>query len=355
MKEKYKLFPCCVPVKGYTRSLIYDLQRSKYFICDQEKIKYLIDDKFVPIDKNDSSFINFLIENELVFKIQNDELDLFPDIEFKYDSPNTVISALVHSNYLDLTYLNNLFKLASIGVRYITLIINEISRNEIFEIFKKIEESDFINFQFFIEKDILNEKEYRKISENLTYCKTISFIQINSDNNLILEKIIFKKFNLYDTQSFRLNIELFSENLLYNSYFNKKIFVKYDEIVNNLNSIKKWGNINSLNSDEILTIICSEEYQYLWNISKDIIDVCKDCELRYMCVDNRLPYERNENEWYHKIECNYNPYIAKWEDEEGYRTLAECGVISNENGFSIDHEKIEEINKELWEEEDVTD
>ena len=87
-------------------------------------------------------------------------------------------------------------------------------------------------------------------------------------------------------------------------------------------------------------------------MKKDETDVCKDCEFRHMCVDNRLPYERSPNEWYHKIECNYNPYIAKWEGEEGYRTLAECGVISNEEGFSIDHEKIAEINEELWGEDD---
>ena len=72
-----------------------------------------------------------------------------------------------------------------------------------------------------------------------------------------------------------------------------------------------------------------------------------------MCVDNRLPYKRKENEWFHKIECKYNPYIAKWEGEEGYQTLEECGVLSNEKGFSIDHEKIAKINAVLWDEEDI--
>jgi hypothetical protein len=68
-----------------------------------------------------------------------------------------------------------------------------------------------------------------------------------------------------------------------------------------------------------------------------------------MCVDNRLPHQRqSDSKWYHKTECNYNPYIAKWKGEEGYRTLAECGVTSNEQGFSIDHERIAKINDELW-------
>ncbi len=70
-----------------------------------------------------------------------------------------------------------------------------------------------------------------------------------------------------------------------------------------------------------------------------------------MCVDNRLPYQRKDGSWYHKTECNYNPYICKWKDEEGYQAFEEIGVISNENGFSINHEKIAAINKILWEEE----
>jgi hypothetical protein len=67
-----------------------------------------------------------------------------------------------------------------------------------------------------------------------------------------------------------------------------------------------------------------------------------------MCTDNRVPFKRKKNEWFHKTECFFNPYISKWKEEEGYKTLSECGVISNENGFSIDHDKIAEINKVLW-------
>jgi hypothetical protein len=63
-----------------------------------------------------------------------------------------------------------------------------------------------------------------------------------------------------------------------------------------------------------------------------------------MCVDNRVPIERKSNEWYNSLECNYNPYIGKWEGEEGYLSLADCGVISNEKGFIIDHEKVQKIN-----------
>lgn len=74
-----------------------------------------------------------------------------------------------------------------------------------------------------------------------------------------------------------------------------------------------------------------------------------DCEFQNICTDNRLPKRRSGNgSWYNIYECNYNPYIAKWKGEEGYRTLAECGVNSDENGFSKNHERIAKINEELW-------
>ena len=77
--------------------------------------------------------------------------------------------------------------------------------------------------------------------------------------------------------------------------------------------------------------------------------MCKDCEFRNICVDIRVPYKRVENEWYHKSECNYNPYISKWKGEKDYLPIALCGVISNENGFTIDHKLIANINKQFSE------
>lgn len=84
-------------------------------------------------------------------------------------------------------------------------------------------------------------------------------------------------------------------------------------------------------------------------IGKHLTDICCDCEFRFVCMDSRKPVKsKGSGKYYHTTECNYNPYIAKWKSEEGYRTLAECGVRSDESGFSIDHERIAEINKELW-------
>lgn len=109
--------------------------------------------------------------------------------------------------------------------------------------------------------------------------------------------------------------------------------------------------IDNVDIESLKKIFVNSDNTKLWNVHKELVDVCKDCEFRHMCVDNRLPYQRKDGSWYHKTECNYTPYICKWKDEKGYHTLEECGVISNEQGFSINHEKIASINELLWEEE----
>ncbi len=56
-----------------------------------------------------------------------------------------------------------------------------------------------------------------------------------------------------------------------------------------------------------------------WILSKDYIDVCKDCEYRYVCNDCR-PMNIGGNNKYSKGKfCKYNPYIGKWENYSDFR------------------------------------
>ncbi len=141
------------------------------------------------------------------------------------------------------------------------------------------------------------------------------------------------------------NISLFSESQLHHTYFNRKLYIgPTGEIKNAPETEQVFGYIQDITEDELKEIISSPHFQKYWFVHKGLIDVCKECEFRHMCVDNRVPIERKSNEWYNSLECNYNPYIGKWEGEKGYLSLADCGVISNEKGFIIDHEKVRKIN-----------
>ncbi len=121
------------------------------------------------------------------------------------------------------------------------------------------------------------------------------------------------------------NNQLFLESLNHHSYFNRKLYLNEHGVIKNASECKDiFGLIHEYKSfNKIEEIIKSQSFQKYWNIKKDDCTICKDCEYRYMCIDNRLPFQAYDNNWYHKIECNYNPYIAKWKGDEGYITVEE--------------------------------
>lgn len=94
---------------------------------------------------------------------------------------------------------------------------------------------------------------------------------------------------------------------------------------------------------DIFTASANPQFQELWGVCKDKIDICKVCEYRYMCNDPRIPLQRQDGTYYYPTECSYNPYIAKWANEPGYHTLAECGIICNNIGLSIDENQLAAI------------
>jgi len=54
------------------------------------------------------------------------------------------------------------------------------------------------------------------------------------------------------------------------------------------------------------------DFAALWSINKDQIEVCKDCEFRYVCTDCRA-YLQDPSDLYSKpSKCNYDPYTAEW-------------------------------------------
>jgi hypothetical protein len=189
----------------------------------------------------------------------------------------------------------------------------------------------------------------QKISDinNLSEIYISNSIELDKTNHFNFD-VFQKKRNLEPKifLDFNPNINQLIESELFNTFLNKKIFVSNEgqlKLSEDFSYI--FGSIQNKDVDSYFL----ENLFIYWELTKSKIDICKDCEFRRICIDFREPFKRNSNSsWYNKHECGYNPFICKWEDEEGYRTLAECGVISNEHEFSIDHEKIALINKELW-------
>ena len=326
----YKCFSSLKISNGYLRSTILDTQRGEYHNIDKKTANLLQSNKI------EGSIINkFLLEtlinNEIIFGGTKSLINLFVDKSYTMDKiefyPYIIIEIRfystinLYSEILKIDFLFNLkiFVSSNIGSDEVKKYISTLKLND------KILNIDLI----FQSNTIMEEVESYFINDEYI---NVSIYNKSSTSYLILsDEILYKNYNV---NSYSFNILKVNDK--------GECFDIYGNVINF--DLKQ----NKLNRIELLSLF-NHKIHY---VTKKHIDICKDCDLKYLCVDSRLPIERFESEWFHQIECNYNPYIAKWKDEEGYCTLEECGVISNEYGFSIDNDKIAKINAELWGEEE---
>jgi hypothetical protein len=173
--------------------------------------------------------------------------------------------------------------------------------------------------------------------------------QLNNLNIVKLSKSINEVIKDQSTSpsNFSISKKNYIESLKYNTYLYGKLYVNSHGDV-----------FNSPCSDRLITNIRKDDFsesirEFFYQsseikLSNDFCDVCKDCEYRNVCVSARIPVMRGNREGYFEGECNYNPYIGKWDWEIGYSSLSECGVTSDKFGFRIDKKVLKHKIKELW-------
>ncbi len=74
---------------------------------------------------------------------------------------------------------------------------------------------------------------------------------------------------------------------------------------------KSFGNILD---ESLIKVSENIDFQKKWSINKDLVEVCKDCEYRYVCSDCRAYTKNPSNEYSKPLKCFYDPYTGVWED-----------------------------------------
>ncbi len=101
-------------------------------------------------------------------------------------------------------------------------------------------------------------------------------------------------------------LELYLESLAYNSCLNRKVGIDCGGLVKNCPSMSTaYGHIHDT---DLKALTASDKFRKIWNIKKDDIEVCKDCELRHMCQDCRVFTCNPNNPFSKPSKCKYNPY-----------------------------------------------
>lgn len=347
-----KLYTNCKVVCGYFRDIIVDLERERFFIVPKGLTAMLqgtLDSDGVNV--SDASIIKeyaeFLCDNELAFTPE--PLWVYPEtlkestatysnianITWIIDQPVNEATAHKIIACLDQWQVQAILLVGQPGISHeeIKKILVLLSATNARCIEVVLEYNDLpgsISKEIAIANPRVRSLLWYHAKENyagyLTPDKTIVLYSMTAPYTELLNRQI-------QQYHFTCNIKFYTEAVQYNPFYYKKIFVdSTGNVFPFANAAKSIGNITD---PEILSLLQGDEAYHFSKIPKSEIDVCKDCEFRYICPDNRVPLQRPDKSWYHSVACNYNPYIAKWKGEKDFRSLFDCGVISDRDGFLI--------------------
>ncbi|MDX8554360.1 hypothetical protein MK851_12090 [Tenacibaculum sp. 1B UA] len=182
------------------------------------------------------------------------------------------------------------------------------------EVMKKFNKSGIKVIELYIE-DSINLKESileELIRENLRVTvvifsskKEINLSKGNPESKIIYtrKKIDKRGEEIYDKRLLTSNTKFFCEAKNFNVGLNKKVCIDETGAFKNYISHEKiFGNVRD---SKITDIIKLKEFKKKWRISNDMVEKCKDCQFRYMCLSNS-DIKEEEGKIIKLNYCNYD-------------------------------------------------
>ncbi|WP_051884546.1 grasp-with-spasm system SPASM domain peptide maturase [Chryseobacterium luteum] len=335
----FNLFSNILVTKGVSRILISDLQRNiselypleLYDIIEKLK-EYSVENIIEYYDEESADivkeYINILVEKEYGFITENNWDKNFPPLSYEYDEPSMITEI-----FIELSEISVLKKIKesieNLRIKHLVLYSEKtftaedliqidqifttsvLSGIEIFSLFHKDIDKPFINKLHQNTERIYNLVFYScgkkpfKVKDEFRF--NLHFIE---------EEMKISSCGKVDLKYFNTNISKVSEAINYNSCLHKKIGIDINGNIKNCPLMADdFGNINNTSLENALT---DPRFRKYWNVTKDNIEICKDCEFRYICTDCRAYTERSHInseglDTSRPLKCGYDPYTGKWE------------------------------------------
>lgn len=335
-----KIFANCIPVKGFSQSIICDLQRNVSYFIPNELYEFIILLEKYHIDEikqNRSTeecqvfdqYIDFLLNHEFGHLVYNqEEADLFPKLNTEWDYPSVISNAIIDiDKNSDIDFHLVFQELESLGCRSIQVrIYDEFPIEYIEGLLDSAENRTMRSIQLYI-KHIpdTSDETYLDLVERKS--RITGLFAHSADEDRIIRPdwaptlTVAKITNIIDSSAhcgvvdenyFTSTIELFTESLGHNNCLNRKISLdKRGNIKNCPSMVESFGNIKDTS---LKAAIAKPGFSKYWNITKDQVSVCKDCEFRYICTDCRAFLENPADINSKPLKCGYNPYTKEWSE-----------------------------------------
>lgn len=338
--KKCILNPSATLIKGASRSLICDLERNSYMLIPislhemltQNKKGFTVQEIIEQYSKDNKrnkkiilSYFNALHRADLL--VFTNFPEYYQPINMTWDFPGDISNAVIDIDKNTTYVISFLEQITQLGCPYIQIrFFSSLSINGLGLMVEQLKTSIIEAIEVFApyESDTvlkglikLMKKNYRIRSvtlynapENIIkYSRTIGFGQIVTVTTDIKGHL---NCGFISHHYFITNISTYTESLVHNSCLNRKISIDVDGNIKNCPSMSQsFGNIKDTTLREALD---HPDFKKYWNITKDQIAVCKDCEFRYICTDCRAYLENPEDMYSKPLKCGYNPYTCEWEE-----------------------------------------
>ncbi|WP_170122719.1 grasp-with-spasm system SPASM domain peptide maturase [Mucilaginibacter oryzae] len=329
----------CIPVKGYSRSIIYDLYRETFdFIpndlfdliskYNKQELAQVFGDTPSEFHHVLDEYIHFLLEKEYILLTDRpNELACFPDLNLEWDMPATITNAIIDigSARFDIAdYTGILRDLNDLGCTHLQFrffpgydhrmalellgALNDLDMLvevlipydpsqppgyyvNLYRQFQKIQ--SITVFDFHGNLDFFDSEDYRPFAQYVRF--TAEVISDQSHCGII------------SPAYFSVNIPMFTESLQFNSCLNRKVAVDQFGNIRNCPSLTK--SYGLINDSDLKQVVHSEAFRECWTLNKDKISICRVCEFRYMCTDCRAFVPNATDK---PLRCSYNPITCEW-------------------------------------------
>jgi len=332
MNQYFQLYSCCIPVKGKIKAVICDLQRNIIQPIPLTLYELLVNEAYSNKESL-NHFLNTIGEKEK--QIIQEYTTFLYNNQFGYTSDKPMVP---HRLKMD-SYEESISKTNAI------VDFDAKSKHSLSQIMPQLKEIDceVLQIRYFYPvsyQAIENDLEFTSLAnlQNLeiilqysedflldnilkltaSYPVLKKILLTSSPENTVYHQndmmIIYTTEQVDDEKNCGVTNEfyciaetqLFIESIHFNSCLNKKIAIDRNGLIRNCPSMR--NDFGPISKVKLQDVYHDETFQKIWKITKDKVDVCSDCELRYVCQDCRA-YIVDKNNIYSKpVKCTYNPY-----------------------------------------------
>ncbi|MFT3911597.1 MAG: grasp-with-spasm system SPASM domain peptide maturase [Ferruginibacter sp.] len=331
-KEDYVgLFANCIVTNGKARSLISDLGKKENHVIPIELGLILSEKKVIKVSdffskiKSDTiatRFLQYLEKSNLILIAPKAFFKYFSELPDEYLNPHIITNAVIDiaGEYKYAYKFIEYFREKMLSTVQVRIFDNSLTQKKLLRLISAVEASEICSLQLYIPNmQAFNPDFYIKLD---AFSKLDLMVVYNASEKLPVNKIRYalhftkekldssKHCGKISLAAMAPNIQHYAESLAFNTCLNNKISIDVNGDIKNCPSMSKsYGNI--LNAD-IFRIVAKRDFQKLWEIKKDDILKCKDCEFRYVCTDCRAYIDNPQNIFSAPLKCGYNPYTGNW-------------------------------------------